>query len=137
MAKISAWGDNANVNNTARFVYGGDLNGDVWRFDLGAPGSVPTAYPALSAPAKRFTTLYSDAAGTVPQPITTRPELGDVWPVTGSISSLQGIGKPAIFIATGKYLGASDLSNLQVQTMYALKDDFSIAGPTLPDRACY
>lgn len=132
LAKISAWGDNANVNNTARFVYSGDLNGDVWRFDLGAPGSIPTAYPTLSAPAMRFTTLYSDAAGTMPQPITTRPELGDVWPVAGSISSLQGVGKPAIFIATGKYLGASDLSNLQVQTVYALKDDFSIAGPTFP-----
>lgn len=132
LAKIAAWSDNSSQNNTARFVYGGDMNGDVWRFDLGAPGSTPTAYPALSAPAKYFTTLYSDVAGTLRQPITTRPELADPWSVPGTINSLAGTGKPAVFIGTGRYLGASDLSSTQTQTIYALKDDFSIAGPTFP-----
>ncbi|HEY5994759.1 MAG TPA: PilC/PilY family type IV pilus protein [Gallionellaceae bacterium] len=132
LAKIAAYADNALQNNTSRFIYGGDLNGDVWRFDLGAPGSVPVAYPTLSPLAQRFTTLYSDLAGTLPQPITSRPELGDPWTLPGSINSLAGTGKPAIMIGTGKYLGASDLGNTQVQTIYALKDDFTRAGNTFP-----
>jgi len=127
LAKIAAWADNGVQNNTARFIYGGDLNGDVWRFDLGAAGTTPVAYPTLSAPALRFATLYSDVAGTLPQPITTRPELGDPWPTSGSINSLTATGKPAIFIGTGKYLGVSDVSNTQVQTIYGLKDDFARA----------
>ncbi len=129
LAKIAAWADNAMQNNTARFVYGGDLNGDVWRFDL---GQTPVAYPTLSPLAERFTTLYSDVAGTQPQPITTRPELGDPWSTTGTINSLAGTGQPAIMIGTGKYLGLSDLTNTQVQTIYALKDDFSRVGNTFP-----
>jgi len=34
LAKIRNWVDDLSTNNTTRYVYGGDLNGDVWRFDL-------------------------------------------------------------------------------------------------------
>ncbi|MDD5180897.1 MAG: PilC/PilY family type IV pilus protein, partial [Gallionellaceae bacterium] len=123
LAKISAWADDGNKNNVARFVYGGDLNGDVWRFDLGAPGTTATAYPALSSPAMHFVKLV-DGAG-VAQPITTRPELGDVSAVSGSIDSLNATGRPVVFIGTGRFLGTTDKSNTQTQTIYALRDDLS------------
>lgn len=113
LAKISAYIDNA-TNNRSRFIYGGDLNGDLWRFDLGASGS--SGSPTVS----RIATLKD--AGGVAQPITTRPALGDVL---GNTNSLIASGTPVVYVATGRYLGASDLSNTQVQSVYALKDDLT------------
>ena len=34
LGKIAAWADNFQQDNTAKYVYGGDLRGNVWRFDL-------------------------------------------------------------------------------------------------------
>jgi type IV pilus assembly protein PilY1 len=34
LAKIANWVDDPSGDNTTRYVYGGDLNGDLWRFDL-------------------------------------------------------------------------------------------------------
>ena len=34
LGKIAAWADNFYVDNTAPYVYGGDLEGNIWRFDL-------------------------------------------------------------------------------------------------------
>lgn len=102
LAKIAAWSAEAG-GNLAGPVYGGDLQGNIWRFDINS-GAV-----------LRFATLYSDAAGTLPQPITTTPILGDI------------LGKRVVFIGTGKYLETTDLPNTQVQTQYAIKDDDATA----------
>jgi type IV pilus assembly protein PilY1 len=133
LGRISGWTDDFTHDNTTRFVYGGDINGDVWRFDLGAVGSTPVAYPTLSAPAMMFAAL-KDGSG-VAQPITTFPELGDVSPLQGSIISLIGKGKPVIYVGTGRYVFAyadasnsasqTDACNIQTQTIYALEDDLS------------
>lgn len=58
LAKIANWVDDPMVNSTTKYVYGGDLNGNMFRFDLDA-GTV--------------TTLAN-----VGEPITTRPELAEV-----------------------------------------------------------
>ncbi|MDA8108935.1 MAG: PilC/PilY family type IV pilus protein [Betaproteobacteria bacterium] len=102
--RINAWVDNAYYNNTAMRVYGVDLKGNVWRFQLD-----PTASGYLTA--FRLETL-TDASGN-PQPITTKPELA-------SVSNF-----PVVYVATGRLLGTSDLTNTQVQSVYALKDDLS------------
>jgi type IV pilus assembly protein PilY1 len=87
LAKITAMVTNPDTDNTARFIYGGDLQGNLWRFDLtGASMTVST-----------FATLQ-DAAGK-PQPITTRPELGQVN------------NYPVVFVGTGRLLGQSDLQD--------------------------
>ncbi len=86
-AKISAWARDPDTDNSTQHVYGGDLRGNMWRFDL-APAT-PTVM--------RMATLL-DAAGRV-QPVTTRPELG-------LIDSSR-----AVFVGTGRYLGGSDLQN--------------------------
>jgi type IV pilus assembly protein PilY1 len=118
LAKLSPWIDNVSSNMTARYVYGGDLNGKVWRFDLGVSGAdiAPTATKIAS---------LVDGSG-VAQSVTTRPELGD--PLSNVSNSLTGAGSPGVFVATGRYLGGADLSNYQAQSVYGIKDNLSLAG---------
>lgn len=97
--------NNAAGGNEAGYVYGGDLLGNVWRFDI---NTTPTPAPLQLATLK-------DANG-VGQPITTAPILGSVS------------GKLAVFVGTGKFLELSDLSNKQVQSLYAIKDDGTAVG---------
>ncbi|MCC6211426.1 MAG: hypothetical protein IT513_10330 [Burkholderiales bacterium] len=93
--------------NRASYVYGGDLQGNLWRFDInsGAAAAIGTGS------AFKLAELYSDTAGTVRQPIMTTPILGVIQ------------GKRVVFIGTGKYLEQSDLTTTPTQTQYAIKDD--------------
>ncbi len=118
LAKLSPFIDNLLTDFTARFVYGGDLNGSVWRFDLGASGTA-------GAPTVTKIASLMDAAG-MAQSVTTRPELGD--PLMNTSNSLGGTGTPGVFVTTGRYLGSTDLSapvGVQVQSVYGIKDDLS------------
>ena len=85
---------NTELNNTAGFVYGGDLLGNVWRFDINTED-------------KFLFAELEDSSGN-PQPITTGPELGLVN------------GKTIVLIGTGKYLEDSDRNNTQKQSFYAI-----------------
>jgi type IV pilus assembly protein PilY1 len=120
LAKISAYADNFSVDNTALRVYGGDLLGNVWRFDLsGAAGSTTNI------------AQLKDAAGKA-QSITTRPELAEIE------------GSPVVYIGTGRFLGVSDLSDPATlspplpyayqQSFYAFKDK-GINNGTLRDNS--
>lgn len=111
LSQISAWADSS-TNNTATHVYGGDLFGNLWRFDISA-----LTASGGTAPVQLLATL-SDASGNR-QPITTTPELG-------LVSS-----KRVVFVGTGAYLGVSDVSSTQVQTMYALKDPLTTSSTAL------
>jgi type IV pilus assembly protein PilY1 len=106
LAKIAAW-NNEPGGNTAGYVYGGDLLGNVWRFDINSS----TAATIGTGSAFKFATLFSDTAGTQPQPVMTKPVLGTI------------VRKRVVFIGTGKYLEVSDLTTTQQQTEYAIKDD--------------
>jgi type IV pilus assembly protein PilY1 len=118
LAKLSPWVDNPATDFTTRYVYGGDLNGDVWRFDLGAVG-------ASGSPTATRIAILQDASN-VAQSVTTRPQLGD--PLNNTPTTLGAVGNPGIFVATGRYLGSTDLSNTQVQSVYGIKDDLSKTG---------
>lgn len=103
LAKISAHSITADTNNTTSAVYGGDMLGNLWRFDINNDmGGV--GYDA------QLLTTFLDASG-VSQPITAKP----------IVSTING--KPVVFIGTGSYLGVSDVTNTQSQTMYAVKDN--------------
>ncbi|PPC87613.1 MAG: hypothetical protein CTY37_03220 [Methylotenera sp.] len=103
LGQISAFADDVNKNNLAKYVYGGDLLGNLWRFDLDAASN--------TAPFK-LATLTGPAPGNLAQPITTAPQLGVVNK------------KRVIFVGTGKYLELADLSpTTEKQTLYAIKDD--------------
>ncbi len=118
LAKLSPLIDSLLTNFQTRFIYGGDLNGDVWRFDLGAVG-------AAGAPTATKIATLKDSANVL-QSVTTRLELGD--PLGNVSNSLSGTGNPALYATTGRYLGATDLSNLQIQSVYGIKDDLSKTG---------
>ncbi|MBA3695739.1 MAG: hypothetical protein H0W85_02995 [Methylotenera sp.] len=96
LAQISNYIDNASRNNLTTFVYGGDLLGNLWRFDINTGTVVNIA--TLKGP------------GNLPQPITTAPELGAVK------------RNRVVFVGTGKYLELADLTNTETQTLYAIKD---------------
>jgi type IV pilus assembly protein PilY1 len=108
MGRISAWVDSPDLDNTAKYVYAGDLLGNVWRFDPNAAQS--TADYTVANP-KRLAIL-KDSSNVV-QPITTRPELGTIG-ATGRI----------IMFGTGKYLESSDVSSTQQQTIYGIADRY-------------
>jgi type IV pilus assembly protein PilY1 len=112
LAKISGFNVEP-AGNKLSYVYGGDLLGNLWRFDINAADTAAIG----TGKALKFATLFADAAASSPQPIMTTPQLGVV------------AGKRVVFIGTGKYLETADLSTTQVQTQYAIKDDDS--GSTL------
>lgn len=106
LGRITAWANYPNYNNFAKRVYGGDLLGNLWRFDVN--GDIPTEVDPPVYDAQRLATL-KDANGAV-QPITSRPEIGKVKDY------------PVVFVATGQLLGGGDLSTTQRQSIYAIKD---------------
>jgi type IV pilus assembly protein PilY1 len=108
LSAISAYVENSDVDRTVDFVYGGDLYGNVWRFDL--TGNIG------SWSVKKLATLV-DGSGN-PQPIMTAPELARVKTTDGF--------KRMVYIGTGRYLGDTDVTDpIGRQTMYALVDNES------------
>ncbi|HRA97605.1 MAG TPA: PilC/PilY family type IV pilus protein [Nitrospira sp.] len=102
LAKITARAEFAQTNNIADAVFGGDLLGNMWRFDLTTNSVIKLA----------SLTDYLGAA----QPITSRPDVGKCET------------NYMVYVGTGKYLGLSDLSDTQRQTMYGIKDTATAIG---------
>lgn len=110
LARINNWVDNALINNTTTAVYGGDLKGNLWRFDLDS-----TSLSYLTA--VKVATLAT--GGGTPQPITTKPELG-------LVNTFH-----VVFVGTGEFLGVSDKTDTTAQTVYAIKDDLNTNVPVI------
>lgn len=106
LAKINAWVD-SEIDNTAKVFYGGDLLGNLWRFDVDSQVT-----PFASA-----YRLAQFVVSGVPQPITTKPQLAEV--------SYAGTKVKVVYVGTGRYLGTGDLSNTDLQSVYAIKDTWS------------
>jgi type IV pilus assembly protein PilY1 len=96
-------------NGTTDSVYAGDLYGNLWKFDLTSSSTATwnIAYTGGSGGLPMFVAKTSTG---VRQPITTEPALAAHPSGNGLI----------VYFGTGKYLGASDISTTQVQTMYAV-----------------
>ena len=94
----------AEPDGTVRYAYGGDLLGNVWRFDLQDKG----------APVK-IAQLRGPAPGSDVQPVTAAPEI------------LSTAGKRVIVVGTGRLLDASDFGNTRVQSIYAIADGTLLA----------
>jgi type IV pilus assembly protein PilY1 len=102
LAKITARAENASTDNTATAVFGGDLLGNLWRFDMATNSVVQLA-------------TLTDFTGAA-QPITSRPDVG------------KCDATPMVFIGTGEYLGLSDLTTTQRQSIYGIKDATTTLG---------
>ena len=101
------------------FVYAGDLQGNVWRFDL---RSLNTASDPPSGATAQL--LFSARnADDEPQPITGAIELG-VAP-SGASGNLRPV---MLWFGTGRYLSKADAENTSAQSMYGIVDRFSTGG---------
>ncbi len=106
MAKLSGYAINPIANNESVYVYGADLLGNLWRFDM-----------QVDPPVVKHIASLKDAGGKS-QSVTAKPEITVID------------GKPVIYIGTGRYLGADDLavpSSLGLpyayqQSIYAIRD---------------
>ena len=116
LAKITGWVTDSIRDNTPLAVYGGDLDGNLWRFNM------DTTSPSVTKVAQ-----VVDRNG-VPQPITIKPSLGEV--------SDGSVLHRVILFGTGKFLESTDKTDTtSLNTIYALKDDLAVtgAGPVIPN----
>jgi type IV pilus assembly protein PilY1 len=106
LAKITAITDNPATDPVLTYVYGGDVLGQMWRFDL-------------TDPAGTIKIVKMGDAG-ASQPITTRPDvtLCEVQDTSGG-----SIGQRVVLYGTGRLLDVPDISNADVQSLYLVKDD--------------
>jgi type IV pilus assembly protein PilY1 len=109
---INAWVAAEGDNQALRF-YGGDLLGNLWRFDL--DGLLEPKGEALL-----LAKLVGPGDKGKPQPVTTKPALAEV--------KHNGLKYAMVYVATGRYLGISDLSDKSVQSFYAIKDPLTAKG---------
>jgi len=117
LAKINVWVDVATDNAAERF-YGGDLLGNLWRFSLDS--ATPPASPVSTAGSALLLAELGAINGAGVQPITTKPEL--------TIVPYNDVDYTVVQLGTGRYLGLTDLSNTDQQSVYAIKDDLSGTG---------
>lgn len=94
---------------TADYIVAGDLEGNLWRFDV--TSSNPHDWQRPASMTRLFTAV--DANG-IPQPLTSRPEAG---------AHPANLGGVMIYVGTGKYLEPSDnASRGTTQTFYGIWD---------------
>jgi type IV pilus assembly protein PilY1 len=113
LAKITAITSNPGSDPVITHVYGGDILGQMWRFDLTST--------LLSK------TLMGNAGTT--QPITTRPDITTcrVSSTTAGVPT-SGVVKMVVF-GTGRLLDVPDVSNTDLQSIYAIKDATTTINP--------
>ena len=104
LAQVNNFVDNAQIDNSTLHVYGGDLLGQMWRFDF------------QPVPSATLLGVARDKVNAI-EPITVRPELAELS------------GKPFLLFGTGRLLGLSDITDVQVQSVYGFTDPLIGASP--------
>jgi type IV pilus assembly protein PilY1 len=95
-------------DNTADAFYAGDLDGQLWRFDVTAARGTSTPYPS----ATKLVQASDGSATPVAQPITT-PPLIEIQPQTR---------KRFVMFGTGQLLDAVDIGSTRAQSFYSVLD---------------
>lgn len=93
-----------NSQNVVQAAYGGDLKGQLWKFDLSSASADGWGVAFSGKP------LFTTAGGTS-QPITAQPLLAD-----------NSLGGKVVFFGTGKFNEAVDKTNKDLQAFYAVWD---------------
>ena len=102
-------------NQTADYVYAGDLMGNMWKFDISDPS--PTNWDVA----------YRNSVSGNPEPLfTAKDDAGNVQPITSKPDVMRPctLELPGYFVifGTGKYLGFTDFSTTGTQTLYGISD---------------
>lgn len=109
----SPGGIDTDGNGTVDFIYAGDLQGNVWKFDVSDASTTNWNIAFTSQPL-----FVAKDASNNPQPITA--------PLIVAKNDLVGdpnVGKRFIFFGTGSYFRSADPSDTQVNSWYGLIDD--------------
>jgi type IV pilus assembly protein PilY1 len=119
LAKITAISNDPLADPTVTYIYGGDVLGQMWRFDLTSESGA-------------IGVLRMGNAG-VSKPITTRPDVTQCGvPVTSTDASGNTTTKASatrvVLFGTGRLLDVQDTSNTDVQSLYVLKDSGTALG---------
>lgn len=116
LREINNFVRNPAIDNTTQLLYGGDLEGNVWRFEFNKDGSAKSA--------KKVVQLVDE--GSKPQPITTRMEL---------VPTSAASERPRILVGTGRLYGSSDLADKSTQSVYGFDDNMDgMSGESLRSR---
>ena len=96
-------------------VYGGDMQGNVWKYDLS--GATPSSWSIACAGEPLFTA---------------RDSSGNAQPITGAIEASRGPGGGVtLFFGTGQYFAKGDNTpSTKVQSLYGIWDNLTAAIPS-------
>ena len=116
LREINNFVRNPAIDNTTQLLYGGDLEGNVWRFEFNKDGSAKSA--------KKVVQLVDERSK--PQPITTRMEL---------VPTSAATERPRILVGTGRLFGSYDLADKSTQSVYGFDDNMDgMSGESLRSR---
>lgn len=108
LGAINAWVQST-LDNTVARVYGADMLGNVWRFDVDN-NLAPSGNEA-------FLLAQARTSSGAAQPITTKPELSEV--------KVGGTRYALVTVGTGRYLSIDDPGDTTLQSVYTFKDTLS------------
>ena len=105
----------ANGDRIADYVYAGDLQGNVWKFDLSDTN--PSQWKIANRSGSTYIPFFTarNASNQV-QPITAPIEIGPAPPGRSGVM---------LYFGTGRFFAVGDNTNTQVQTFYALWDSYT------------
>ncbi|WP_228893122.1 PilC/PilY family type IV pilus protein [Pseudoduganella aquatica] len=106
LAKITAITNNPATDPAVTYVYGGDNDGNLWRFDAAAA------------------TVRQMATTGALQPITTRPDitLCAAQQTNATTGEITNIAQRVVLFGTGRLLDVPDTVNVDLQSLYVVKD---------------
>lgn len=103
----------ADQNGTIDAIYAGDLCGNIWKFDVS------------NTMASKWAVAFK--SGNTPLPLfTAKDSIGNLQPITAPLvlgSTPSGTtGTAMVFFGTGQYLGPTDTTNTNTQSLYGVLD---------------
>ncbi|MDO8303059.1 MAG: PilC/PilY family type IV pilus protein, partial [Sedimentisphaerales bacterium] len=95
-------------NEVIDYIYAGDLQGNMWKFDVTSSNAAQWKVDYSGTP------VFKATQGTIPQPITARPEVGE-----------HPEGGYFVYFGTGRYVGVGDniAAGAITQTFYGIWDN--------------
>ncbi|MFP8967922.1 pilus assembly protein [Pokkaliibacter sp. CJK22405] len=101
-------------NGTIDYIYAGDLEGNVWRFDISSPMAISWRYGISKV-------FEARDGNNNPQPITAQPEVG-----LARLTATDPRRGYMVYVGTGKYMDVGDDKDLSIQSFYGIKDNLEV-----------